>query len=197
MARPSSDARDRVLSVAVRHLTRAGISTITLDGIADEAGCAKGLVTYHFGSKDQLIVAAAEEILRVHEREWQEALRSESFETTVRQTWQTLVTEVREGFWRAWLSLAASRDRVIVHLVNNYTTKFVDVIRVAFESQIRTMGLEPTVSVSELGQFLSVGLQGLGLQLAAGLKPEVLEGAHSALWIAVLGMTRTAGGRTH
>jgi len=195
MGRPSSDARDRVLSVAVRHLTRAGISTITLDEIAHETGCAKGLVTYHFGSKDQLIVAAAEEILRVHEAEWLKALGAESFEAAVRQTWQTLVTEVREGFWRAWLSLAASRDRVIVHLVNNHTTKFVDLLRAASESQIRTMGLEPTVSMADVGQFLAVGLQGLGLQLAAGVKQEVLEGAHSALWIAVLGMTRPAGGR--
>src|SRR6266850_2740343 len=196
MARPSSDARDRVLSVAVRHLTRAGISTITLDEIADEADCAKGLVTYHFGTKDQLVVAAAEEILRVHATEWQRALLAETVEAAVRQTWQTLVAEVREGFWRAWLSLAASRDRVIVHMVNNHTLKFVDLLRVAFESQIRTMGLEPTISVAELAQFLAVGLQGLGLQLAAGVKPEVLEGARSALWIAVLGMTRPTSGRT-
>jgi len=196
MARPLSDARDRVLSVAVRHLTRAGVPSITLDQIADEADCAKGLVTYHFGTKDQLVVAAAEEILRVHATEWQRALLAETVEAAVRQTWQTLVAEVREGFWRAWLSLAASRDRVIVHMVNNHTLKFVDLLRVAFESQIRTMGLEPTISVAELAQFLAVGLQGLGLQLAAGVKPEVLEGAHSALWIAVLGMTRPTSGRT-
>ena len=177
-------------------MKRAGISDFTLDEIAEEAGCAKGLVAYHFGSKDQLIVAAAEGILRGHAAEWQKALRAGSFESTVSQTWQTLVAEVREGYWRAWLSLAASRDRVIVQLVNNHTNTFVEALRQASESQMRTMGLEPSVSIKELGQFLSVGLQGLGLQLAAGVKPEVLEGAHSALWVAVLGMTRPATDRS-
>jgi len=196
MTRPTSDARDRVLSTATRHMKRAGISDFTLDEIAEEAGCAKGLVAYHFGSKDQLIVAAAEGILRGHAAEWQKALRAASFESTVSQTWQTLVAEVREGYWRAWLSLAASRDRVIVQLVNNHTNTFVEALRQASESQMRTMGLEPSVSIKELGQFLSVGLQGLGLQLAAGVKPEVLEGAHSALWVAVLGMTRPATDRS-
>jgi len=195
MSRPSSDARDRVLSTAIRHLKRAGVSGFTLDEIAEEAGCAKGLVTYHFGSKDELIHAATEEILRGHETQWQTTLRADSFETTVRQTWQTLLGEVRDGYWRAWLSLAVSRDRVIVQMVSNHATQLSTKLQAGIESQFRTMGLEPTVTVAELGQFLAVGLQGLGLQLATGVKPEVLEGAHSALWVAVLGMTRPAGRR--
>jgi AcrR family transcriptional regulator len=192
MARPTSDARDRVLSVAVRHLKRAGITAITLDEVAHEAGCAKGLVTYHFGSKDQLIHAAAEEILRSHGAQWQHALRADSFEAVVRQTWHTLVTEVRDGHWRAWLSLSVSKDRVIVQLVSNHVNRFGEALRQAAESQIRTMGLEPTVSPVELGQFVAASLLGMGFHLAAGVKPEALEGAHSAMWAAVLGMTRPA-----
>ena len=190
MARPGSDARDRVLSVAVRHLKRAGTSVIRLDQVADEAGCAKGLVTYHFNSKDGLIHAATEEILRTNAADWQHALRADSFEAVVRQTWRTLAAEVRDGHWRAWLSLAASKDRVIIQLVSNHVVRFGDTLRQAAESQIRTMGLEPTVSTEELGQFLAAGLLGLGVQLATGVKPETLEGAHSAMWAAVLGMTR-------
>jgi hypothetical protein len=57
---------------------------------------------------------------------------------------------------------------------------------------MRTMGLQSAIAPAELGQFLSAGLQGIGLQLAIGVKPELLEGAHSALWVAVLGMTRPA-----
>ncbi|MSR06198.1 MAG: TetR/AcrR family transcriptional regulator [Gemmatimonadetes bacterium] len=195
MSRPSSDARDRVLTTAARHLKRAGISGFTLDEIAEEAGCAKGLITYHFGSKDELIHAATEEILRGNETQWLTTLRADSFETAVRQTWQTLLAEVRDGYWRAWLSLAVSRDKVIVQLVSNHAAGLSEKLQAGIESQFRTMGLEPTVTVAELGQFLAVGLQGLGLQLATGVKPELLEGAHSALWVAVLGMTRPAGRR--
>lgn len=195
MARTSSGARERVLSVAVRHVKRVGVAGITLDEIAEEAGCAKGLITYHFGSKDQLILTATEEILRGHEARWRQALRADSLEAAVRQTWQTLLEEVRDGYWRAWFSLAVSKDRVFVQLVSNHANQFVDSLRIAAESQMRTMGLQPTVSIAELGQFLSAGLQGLGLQLAAGVRPDSLEGAHSALWVAVLGMTRPAEGR--
>lgn len=190
MARPASDARNRVLAVAVRHLKRHGACAITLDEVAEEAGCAKGLVTYHFGSKDQLIQAASEEILRTHEHAWAQALRAESLDAVIRQTWQTILSEGRDGHWRAWLSLVMSKERITIQLVSNHATRFADSLRVAAQSQMRTMGLRPTVSISELGQFLAAGLQGLGLQLAAGVKPESLEGAHSALWIAVLGMTR-------
>jgi len=169
---------------------RGGISAVTLDAIADDAGCAKGLVTYHFGSKDQLIHAATEEILQNHETQWMQALKADSFEVAIRQTWQALLNEVREGYWRAWLSFAASKDRVIVQLVSNHVNRFTETLRSATQSQIRTMGLEPTVSPSELGHFLLAGLSGMGLQLSTGVKPEVLEGAHSAMWVAVLGMTR-------
>lgn len=192
MARPASDARHRVLAVAVRHLKRHGASAITLDDVAEETGCAKGLVTYHFGSKDQLILAATEEILRDHQLAWDQALRANSLDALIRQTWMALQSEVRDGYWRAWVPLTLSRERIVVQLVNNYLTRFAESVRVAAESQMRTMGLQPAIAVSELGQFLSAGLQGIGLQLAAGVKPESLESAHSALWVAVLGMTRPA-----
>ena len=195
MTRPPSDARDRVLSVTIRHAKRGGLSAITLDAVADETGCAKGLVTYHFGSKDALIHSATEEILRAHEAQWKQALHADSFETAIRQTWQTLLAEVRDGYWRAWLSLVTSKDRVIVQLVSNHITRFTEALRSATESQIRTMGLEPTVSLSELGNFLAAGISGMGLHLATGAKPDILEGAHSAMWVAVLGMTRPAKSR--
>lgn len=192
MPRPPSDARNRVLAIAVRHLKRHGSSAMTLEEVAEETGCAKGLVTYHFGSKVQLILAATEEILRDHQLAWDQALRANSLDALIRQTWLALQAEVRDGYWRAWAPLAIARDRVIVQLVSNSLPRFADSLRVAAESQMRTMGLQPAIAASELGQFLSAGLQGIGLQLAAGVKPEALEGAHSALWVAVLGMTRPA-----
>jgi len=190
MGRPPSDARDRVLSIAVKHLKRQGPSAITLDEIAAEAGCAKGLITYHFESKDRLIQAASEEILGDHQAAWASALHGNALDDVIRQTWQTLLAEARDGHWRAWLPLATSRDRVISQLVSNHASSFADSLRMAAESQMRTLGLQPAISIAELGQFLAAGLQGIGLRLATGVKPEALEGAHSALWAAVLGMTR-------
>lgn len=54
----SSDARQRLVTAAQRLLSDGHPATITARQIAEEAGLSHSLVNYHFGSKDELLIAA-------------------------------------------------------------------------------------------------------------------------------------------
>ncbi|MBB3221207.1 TetR family transcriptional regulator [Pseudoduganella umbonata] len=56
--------RDRILNVALQEFSRHGLSGARIDTIAAESGLNKGMIYYHFGSKEDLYVAALEESYR-------------------------------------------------------------------------------------------------------------------------------------
>jgi len=63
--RPSTGARERILEAAIETLKTEGYGGLTLAKVAARAGEGKALITYHFGSKQGLVAAAAEELGRV------------------------------------------------------------------------------------------------------------------------------------
>jgi AcrR family transcriptional regulator len=50
-------SRERILASSVQVALRDGVSAMTLDAVAKEAGVSKGGLLYHFASKDELIAA--------------------------------------------------------------------------------------------------------------------------------------------
>jgi AcrR family transcriptional regulator len=56
--------RARILDVALQAFSRLGLSGARIDAIAAESGLNKGMIYYHFGSKDALYAAALEESYR-------------------------------------------------------------------------------------------------------------------------------------
>jgi len=64
-ARAEEDGtRARILNVAVQEFSRLGLSGARIDAIAAESGLNKAMIYYHFGSKEELYVAALEESYR-------------------------------------------------------------------------------------------------------------------------------------
>ncbi|MYM67059.1 TetR family transcriptional regulator [Pseudoduganella sp. FT55W] len=53
--------RARILNVALQEFSRLGLSGARIDAIAAESGLNKAMIYYHFGSKEQLYVAALKE----------------------------------------------------------------------------------------------------------------------------------------
>lgn len=60
MARPPTDARDRLLAAAARLFYAQGIAATGIDEVLREAGVAKMTLYHHFGSKEGLAVAFLE-----------------------------------------------------------------------------------------------------------------------------------------
>ena len=63
--RPSTGARERILEACLEVLKSDGYAGITIAKVAAQAGENKALVSYHFGSKQGVVAAAARELGRI------------------------------------------------------------------------------------------------------------------------------------
>ncbi len=160
--------------------------------MAGEVGCAKGLLNYHFNTKDQLVALAAERLLADRESLWKEALDTQDPDAAISQAWELIKQEADSGFWRAWTSLSASSDKVTVRTVNTAIDSFSRTLGKSVDAVLASIGLSPTIAVTELGHLVGAAVQGFGMQLASGVPESHVEGAHAALWVSILALTRPA-----
>ena len=79
-----SDARERTLSTAYRLFSQHGVQAVGVDRIIAEAGIAKATLYKHFGSKQELVLAALQRREDVWSRGWleQEIMRRAGTPTT-------------------------------------------------------------------------------------------------------------------
>ncbi len=190
MARDAKRARAAILEAADRLLRRGG--GITVDQVAREARCAKGLVHYHFHTKAALLAATASHLAERRRARWAEAFRAQTPEAAIRRSWDLLVSESRDGTIRAWTALCAERDKVTGQTVSFEIEGFSNAIARATDSLIGELGLTPTVSIEEIGLLLAAVVHGSGLQLETGMTAAKLQGAYAAAWLGVLSLTRSA-----
>ena len=61
--RTPGDRRSHLLRTVYRVMARDGVHRVPLQKIAEEAGVSKGLLLYHFASKDAMVLAAMEWVL--------------------------------------------------------------------------------------------------------------------------------------
>jgi AcrR family transcriptional regulator len=192
MEKAPAESKARILSVTGRQVRRSGSRAVTLDTVSRETGCAKGLITYHFGGRDQLLAAAATELLSARESEWKTAISASSLETAISQVFRLLTDEHQSGFWKAWVSLSAEGTKLTVQAVSAHWSALTEIVAASLVQLLAVNGLESTVGEAVLGRLFAAGVQGLGLQLYAGAGVETVDEAHTALWAAVMGLTRRA-----
>lgn len=58
-----SDRREQVLQAALRLATKGGLQALTIREVATRAELSPGLVLFHFGSKEQLVLALLDRVL--------------------------------------------------------------------------------------------------------------------------------------
>ncbi len=192
MVRNAERARATILDATLQLLRRTG--GLTVDQVADNARCAKGLVHYHFHTKGALLAAAASRLAERRRTGWVEAFRADTPDAAIRRSWDLLVSESRDGTLRAWFALCTEPDKVTGQTVKSEVESFSNAIAQAADSLVRELGLAPTVSIQELGLLLAAVVHGCGLQLEAGVPPARLQGAYAAAWLGVLSLTRRTSG---
>lgn len=190
MAKNPERARATILDAADRLLRCGGATTI--DQVAREARCAKGLVHYHYKTKADLLAAAAGHLGDKRRARWARAFRAPTPDAAIEQSWALLVSEAKDGTIRAWTALCAEGHKVTDRAVNAEVTAFGAALVAAAEGLLKDLGLEPTVPLDELGLLLAGVVHGMGLELQAGIQPERLQGAYAAAWLGVLSLTRSA-----
>jgi AcrR family transcriptional regulator len=186
----SEAAKARILDAARRVLTTDPGAAATIDQIAAAAGCAKGLVHYHFMTKDALLGEVATQLWATRAHAWREALSRPEAGDALDTAWKLLRSEAADGSLTASASLGLSRSIMAGRSVRDGRAGLVRALTDGLVHLLGHMHRSATVPPSEVAALLAALIDGLGLQLASGEKADQLESAWSAFWAAVLSLTR-------
>ena len=168
--------KDEIIGSATRVLVREGLAGWSVDLVAAEAGCAKGLVHYHHGSKKALLATVASRL--DHERQVRrlDALGGTGA-AALDRLWRTLEEEVRRGLWAAWAALLAEPGIESPAEGPADLAAFGDAVARALELP----GLRP-----EETRLVASALDGLQVALSRGADRDALLEGYHRLWLALL-----------
>ena len=168
--------KDSITDAAARVLLREGLHRWSVDRVAAEAGCAKGLVHYHHGSKQALLSRVGDALGRARQARRLEAL-SGSGADALDRLWLALVREVRSGEWAAWASLAAEPGIP----GPGVTPGDIEVLATPIGRV-----LETSVPLGENARLAAAALDGFQLALHLGAPESATREAYHRLWLALL-----------
>jgi len=159
--------KDTILTAAIEVVALHGLNNWTVEEVANRAHCAKGLVNYHYRSKQELLQLAAETL-----RDDRAARRLAAVQTKGTQAldrlWAALTQEVESGWFAARLSLLAAEDplRRAAAEAPGEGTRFT-------EALARSLDLKHA-------------LDGLQLRLLQGAPAEETQEAYHGFWLTLL-----------
>jgi AcrR family transcriptional regulator len=160
-----------------------------METVATEAGCAKGLVHYHFDTKQKLLVEAVSRIAQARQAAWREAFATGDPQTAVDRTWALIKQEADSGTLRAWSSLVALADPKVDQAVSIAAVKLRELMAESMERLFEATGVEAGVPTLELGWLLAAVVHGVTFHATAGADLGVLENAYAAAWLGLLSLT--------
>jgi AcrR family transcriptional regulator len=182
-------SRELILGAALRVVRRFGSSAVTVASVAEEAGCAKGLVHYHFDTKQKLWESAAQSLAAERLSSWAHAFESADPSETIQRTWSLLVDESTDGTILAWTSLLGPGSDVSGQLTSSIVSGFGVGIGNAFGGMLARHGVRCRVSPKEVGWLLASVISGAGFLLLGGADRDEIEDAYAAAWLGVLSLT--------
>jgi AcrR family transcriptional regulator len=192
MSQPdTANARKAIMEAAEGLVRSRGARGITIDAVAKQAGCAKGLVHYHYKTKKGLLEAVARHVADQRTKRWRTAFAAPTPRAAIDQSWQLLTQESGEGHLRAWLSLFESGSSLSDQAVREAYSTFSETLGVAVTDMMEGLGLHLSISPTEVGWHLGSVVNGMGLQLLSGADRDALEGAYAAAWLGILSLGKT------
>ena len=169
-------ARQRILQAALEIAGSTGLTECSVEQITTRAGCAKGLINYHFGSKDSLLAEAARTV-REHRLEARLCALSPGGTDGLDGLWRMLVAETRTGEAAAWLGLVA-HPATRSHAVFGKP----ELARL-HQAAARALGFAALAPAMEM---VTLALDGIQLSLLAGAPAGELRESYDMLWLALL-----------
>jgi len=169
--------KETILSASVSSLVEGGLNNWSVDRVARRAGCAKGLVNYHFQAKATLIAASAETIGERRHRRRTDALSAARGADAVDALWATVVEDVRSGTFGAWVEITAFRTPVARDPLAAAVTLRNDLAR----------ALEVSPSDVPDGLTIAALLDGMSLALLEGVPEADAQSAYQMAWLGMLG----------
>ncbi len=168
--------KDKIVAGATAVLVREGLQNWSVDRVADEVGCAKGLVAYHHGTKKSLLGAVAARLGHRRLAGRHAALQGSGADALDR-LWQVLLGEVRTGAWAALAALQAEPG------IDTPGDSAADVA--AFAAAISRVLEVPPFSPEEV-RLMTAALDGFQVALHSGAPEDAIREAYHRLWLSLL-----------
>ena len=184
----SEASRELILGAAIGLLQEARSSSVSVAAVAERAGCAKGLVHYHFKTKQNLWEAAAEHLTAQRVHAWQEAFLAPSPSEAIQRTWWLLAQESSDGTIIAWTSILDPGSAIPDSAVRRAVHTFGAGIAEAAGSMFERLAVETRIPHTEIGWMLASVISGMGFLLTRGADQHRLENAYAAAWLGILSL---------
>jgi len=169
---------ETIIAAAVALTREHGLQGWNLEMVARSAGCAKGLVNYHFGSRDTL-VASVRDRLEFGRREGRlQALAGATGAAALDRLWDALAAEVDGGGFGGWLDLV----RHFGPATDGAASADDDRLAAA---AARALGVAEQ-DLADQAPLLGPALDGLQLRLLQGEHPSRVREGFERLWWEVL-----------
>jgi AcrR family transcriptional regulator len=166
--------KDAILDASAALMVQIGLDGWSMDQVAATAGCAKGLVVYHYKTKTELLDQTAGRILReIHDRRVT-ALGAGAAGSALVRLWWAVVDDVRSGRFAAAVALRS------VGLPARSDTPD-ETLRI---TAARALDVETEVLADPLA--IAAVLDGLAFQLLAGRPQAQVREAFDQLWLAMV-----------
>ncbi len=187
--RTNSEQSKEVIVQAAEALVRRRAATgVTVDQVAKEAGCAKGLVHYHFKTKRGVLEAVAENLAATRQANWVAAFSAPDARTAIDQTWTLLTNESDDGTILAWNSIFGPGKVIPGNLVSQVQRSFAAALGDSAYRLLRDAALVPRIPPAEIGWLLGSIVHGMGYQVLSGADRGEIEGAYAAAWLGILSL---------
>lgn len=180
MARRQADSavtREAIVDGTVAVLTESNSTDWTVDSVATKVKCAKGLVLYHFQSKNSLLLHAAERVRENHASRRIGAVQGQKGTQALDRLWDDLAKEVRTGAFAVWVTL-----------VGNESTRKAAARTATHDRSLIAAASEALGIPSDSASLAMVpaALDGFGLELLQGKPTADVRDRFDAFWLSVL-----------
>ena len=105
-AKSPNDVKAKIVAAAALVTRQSGLTDWTVESVAKKAGCAKGLVLYHFGTKAALLTELAAHV-STERLERRISALSVGGAPGLDRLWQVLVRDIEDGTTGLWIGLIA------------------------------------------------------------------------------------------
>ena len=184
----ADESRAMLLETASQLLRERGASRVSIAAVADAAGCAKGLVHYHFKNKGNLWASVADHLASGRASSWSEALTAGSASDAVAASWTLLTEESANGTTRAWFSMCGPDTPIAGQTVKSMDAVFRGTVADALAGLLGSIGVRLRIPTTEAAALLASVIDGIGLQLLRDDPSPDLENVYAAAWLGILSL---------
>ena len=171
--------KERIVDSARGVLIKKGLDRWTIDAVAREAGCAKGLVHYHHGTKARLLAEVAAQLSRRRFQQRRAALERPGAQG-LDSLWEVLATNVASGTTAAWASLLGyPLSREATGLAPSE-----EELRALANTIEKSLALPSLATAQALA--LLAALDGFEIALLSQAEPDAVHDAYHRFWLALI-----------